>query len=201
MLMNDLYRFIEDDTSAKYDLLKIAISHHRFAWIHPFDNGNGRTVRMLTYAMLMKYGFNVHIGQRLINPTAVFCNDRDKYYDFLSKADTGSDEDILTWCEYVLSGLSEEIEKLDKLLDYNFLRDNILLPAIADAHEYKQITDREKIILDLTAKKQVMEAKDVKTLFPSIHETGISRYIRDMKEKQLLIPEGEENSRKYLIGF
>ncbi len=200
-LMNELFEFTENKDSPKYDLLKIAISHHRFAWVHPFDNGNGRTVRMLTYAMLMKYGFNVHIGQRLINPTAVFCNDRDKYYESLSDADSWSDEGILAWCEYVLSGLSEEIEKLDKLLDYAFLRDKILLPAIADAHEYKQITDKERLILDLVAKKQVIEAKDVKTLFPDLHETNISRYIRDLKEKKLLIPEGGENSRKYLIGF
>lgn len=86
-LMNELFEFTENSDSQKYDLLKIAISHHRFAWVHPFDNGNGRTVRMFTYAILMKYGFNVHIGQRLINPTAVFCNDRDKYYESLSDAD------------------------------------------------------------------------------------------------------------------
>lgn len=201
VLMNELFEFTENSDSQKYDLLKIAISHHRFAWVHPFDNGNGRTVRMFTYVMLMKYGFNVHIGQRLINPTAVFCNDRDKYYESLSDADSWSDTGILAWCEYVLSGLSEEIEKLDKLLNYAFLRDKILLPAIADAHEYKQITDKERLILDLVAKKQVIEAKDVKTLFPDLHETNISRYIRDLKEKKLLIPEGSENSRKYLIGF
>ncbi|MFO0764332.1 MAG: Fic family protein [Candidatus Gracilibacteria bacterium] len=200
-LMDELFAFTENKDSEKYDLLKIAISHHRFAWVHPFDNGNGRTVRMFTYALLMKYGFNVHIGQRLINPTAVFCNDRDRYYEALSFADSGSDQGILAWCEYVLSGLSEEIEKLDKLLDYGFLRDKILLPAITNAHEYRQITDKEKLILDLVAKKQVIEAKDVKSLFPDLHETGISRYIRDLKEKKLLIPESGENSRKYLIGF
>ena len=201
VLMNELFEFTENRDSEKYDLLKIAISHHRFAWVHPFDNGNGRTVRMFTYAMLMKYGFNVHIGQRLINPTAVFCNDRDRYYEALAYADSWSDAGILAWCEYVLSGLSEEIEKLDKLLDYAFLRDKILLPAIANAHEYRQITDKEKVILDLVAKKMVIEAKDVKTLFPDLHETNISRYIRDLKEKKLLIPEWGENSRKYLIGF
>lgn len=201
VLMNELFEFTENRDSEKYDLLKIAISHHRFAWVHPFDNGNGRTVRMFTYAMLMKYGFNVHIGQRLINPTAVFCNDRDRYYEALAYADSWNDEGILAWCEYVLSGLSEEIEKLDKLLDYAFLRDKILLPAIANAHEYRQITDKEKLILDLVAKKMVIEAKDVKSLFPDLHETNISRYIRDLKEKKLLIPEWWENSRKYLIGF
>ena len=201
VLMDELFKFAENKDSEKYDLLKIAISHHRFAWVHPFDNGNGRTVRMFTYAMLMKYGFNVHIGQRLINPTAVFCNDRDKYYEALAYADSWSDEGILAWCEYVLSGLSEEIEKLDKLLDYGFLRDKILLPAIANTHEYKQITDRERLILDLVAKKMIIEAKDVKVLFPDLHETNISRYIRDLREKKLLVPEGWENSRKYLIGF
>jgi hypothetical protein len=45
------------------------------------------------------------------------------YYDFLLRADEGTDEGILSWCQYVLSGLIEEIEKLDKLLDYPFLRD------------------------------------------------------------------------------
>ena len=84
---------------------------------------------------------------------------------------------LLSWCEYVLSGLREEIEKLDKLLNYTFLKDKILLPAIANAHEYKQITDDEKLILDIAARKQVIEAKDIKLLFPDIHETSISRYI------------------------
>jgi hypothetical protein len=36
---------------------------------------NGRTVRLFTYAMLVKTGFNVNVG-RIINPTAVFCSYR-----------------------------------------------------------------------------------------------------------------------------
>jgi Fic family protein len=69
--MEELLDFINHDDPSQFDLLKTAIAHHRFAWIHPFDNGNGRTVRLLTYAMLVKQGFKVHTG-RIINPTAVF---------------------------------------------------------------------------------------------------------------------------------
>jgi Fic family protein len=55
--MNELIKFINRDDSPKYDLLKVAIAHHRFVWIHPFGNGNGRTVRLFTYAMMIRLGF------------------------------------------------------------------------------------------------------------------------------------------------
>lgn len=65
----------------KYDLMKVALAHHRFGWVHPFGNGNGRVVRLLTYAQLIQYDFSMATVGRVINPTAVFCNDRDKYYE------------------------------------------------------------------------------------------------------------------------
>ncbi len=46
--MDELLNFIAKEDSPKYDLLKAAIAHHRFVWIHPFGNGNGRTVRLFT---------------------------------------------------------------------------------------------------------------------------------------------------------
>ena len=84
--MEELISFVNQETGPQFDLLRVALAHHRFVWIHPFRNGNGRTVRMLTYAMLIKMGFRVNQG-RLINPTAVFFADRDRYYDNLSAAD------------------------------------------------------------------------------------------------------------------
>lgn len=199
--MEELFAFIDTKQGTKYDLLKTALVHHRFAWIHPFDNGNGRTVRMLTYGMLMQYGFNVHIGQRLINPTAVFCNDRDAYYDALMRADSWSEEWLLSWCSYVLSWLRREIEKLDKLLDYEFLKKHILIPAIQDAKEYNLITEREEKILFITLEHAVIQASHIKAIFPDIHEVQISRYIKSMKEKWFLVPEGWELWRKYTISF
>ena len=52
--MDELVDFINNEDDKKYDLIKIAIAHHRFVWIHPFGNGNGRVVRLLTYALLIK---------------------------------------------------------------------------------------------------------------------------------------------------
>jgi Fic family protein len=197
--MEELLNFINTEDAPKYDLLKTALAHHRFALIHPFDNGNGRTVRLFTYAMLVRQGFNIHIG-RIINPTAVFCNNRNEYYERLSKADTGTDEGILEWCEYVLSGLKTEIEKIDKLLDYGYLSNNILLPSIYFALERKLVTDDEAKILKVAVKKQVFQASDIKAEFPGKIPAEISRMIRKLKDRKMISPERKQE-RKYVLCF
>jgi len=61
-------------------VLKSAVFHHRFVWIHPFFDGNGRTVRLLFNLLLMKSGFP---------PAIILKNDRKKYYDALNQANNG----------------------------------------------------------------------------------------------------------------
>jgi len=197
--MNELVDFINKEDSPKYDLLKAAIAHHRFVWIHPFGNGNGRTVRLFTYAMLVKTGFNVNVG-RIINPTAVFCSNRNDYYDNLSKADTGTELGILDWCGYVLTGLKEEIEKIDKLSDYQYLRKEILIPAITHSLERKYITDTEAKILKKVVELQRIQASDLKELFPGKLNAELSRQIKRLIDKKMLVPESD-GARKYIIRF
>jgi Fic family protein len=197
--MNELLEFVNKDDSPKYDLLKTAIAHHRFVWIHPFGNGNGRTVRLFTYAMLVKAGFNVNVG-RIINPTAVFCSNRNDYYNFLSEADKGTDEGLTAWIEYVLKGLKDEIEKIDKLSDYNFLRKEILLPSINHSVERKFITDVEAKILKRVIDKQVISASDIKDIFPGKADAEVSRQIKKLIDRKMLSTE-KDGTRKYILRF
>ena len=198
--MDEFFEFINNQNPPQYDLLKIALVHHRFAWIHPFDNGNGRVVRLLTYAMLIQYGFRVNVGGRIINPTAVFCSNRNKYYEFLSLADKGDDNSLLKWCEYVLRGLKNEINKIDKILDYKYLAQKILLPALNFALDRKYITEIEHKILSIAVKKQVVQAGDLKLVLPNKLPAEISRMIRRLREKKMLQPE-KKNTRKYVLKF
>lgn len=197
--MQELFDFVNEESSPKYDLLKMAIAHHRFMWIHPFGNGNGRVGRLFTYALLAKAGFNVHVG-RILNPTAIFCNDRDQYYKFLSGADTGSDEGLIDWCTYVLEGLKAEIDKIDMLLDYDYLKSSILIPALDYSKTMKYIDNREYKILKVTVKKQVVQNSDIQEVLKENHMTSISRYIRVLKEKKMIVSE-KDNVRKYHINF
>ena len=197
--MEELLDFVNREDSPKYDLLKTAIAHHRFVWIHPFRNGNGRTVRLFTYAMLVKAGFNVNVG-RIINPTAVFCSNRNDYYSYLSAADNGTSAGMLSWIEYVLKGLKEEIEKIDKLSDYEFLRKEILMPSINLSLERKYITDLESKVLKRAVDLQVISAADVKSIFPGKVDSEVSRQIKKLIDQKMLTQE-KEGGRKYVLRF
>lgn len=197
--MKELVDFINHKDSPKYDLLKVAIAHHRFVWIHPFGNGNGRTVRLFTYAMLIKLGFNVGTG-RILNPTAVFCGNRNEYYKQLSKADTGTDKSILGWCEYVMAGLKVEIEKIDRLLDHDYLKKEIMFPAIDHSLDRKYITAIEAKVLKKAIEKTVIQASDIREFFVGKDNAIISRQIKKLIAKKMLAPE-QEGARKYIICF
>ncbi|MFZ2948775.1 MAG: Fic family protein [Desulfuromonadaceae bacterium] len=198
--MQELVGFINEKHPPKYDLIKVAMAHHRFGWIHPFKNGNGRVVRLLTYALLIKYGFNVKAGGRVLNPTAVFCNDRDKYYAMLAHADTGTKVGLESWCIYVLQGILDELRKVDQLTDFDYLSARILAPALTYAKERELITASEEKVLQITAKKGVAKSADLITAMSNMTSAQRTYQIKKLVERKMLQPV-REGARQYTIGF
>ncbi len=198
--MQELVAFINKDDPQKYDLIKVALAHHRFGWIHPFGNGNGRVVRMMTYALMIKYGFQVSIGGRVLNPTAVFCNDRDRYYAMLARADSGTGEGREAWCLYVLQGILDELRKVDRLADFHYLSERILTPALAEARARLLITPLEYNILQIAAAQGIAKAADFADAMPTLSQTQRTYQIKKLVQGRMLEPI-EEGARKYAIGF
>jgi|SRR3989339_525112 len=198
---NELMEFVNQPLEAQNHLLMIALSHHRMAWIHPFDNGNGRLVRMFTYALLIKQGFQIKTG-RILNPTAVFCMNRDKYYEMLALADSGEETKVLKWCSYVLEGLKVEIEKIDNLLDRNYITNVILLPVLSYALENQYILKREYDILSALVKSKEMQLRssDLNKIIGGESSVQRSRILKKLRDKKILVPL-KENGKIYTIGF
>jgi len=70
-----------------YDLVTLAtLFHHRFVWIHPFNDGNGRTVRLAFNLLLMRAGYP---------PAVILSTDRKKYIAALNAANKGSYDKLL----------------------------------------------------------------------------------------------------------
>ncbi len=199
--MNELVAFVNASDAPKYDLMKVALAHHRFAWIHPFVNGNGRVVRLLTYALLIKYGFRVSADQgRLLNPAAVFCADRERYYLNLGRADTGTNEGLEQWCTYVLSGIRDELSKVDRLADYENLSREILLPALAFARERQLVTQQEEAVLAATIRAGVVKSGDLSSAMPGLSDAQRTYQIRKLVDNGMLQPI-HAKARQYTLGF
>lgn len=196
----ELVRFINRADAPKYDLMKVALAHHRFAWIHPFGNGNGRVVRLLTYALLIKYGFRVSAVDRLLNPAAVFCADRDRYYRMLSRADCGSDSALEDWCTYVLTGVRDELKKVDRLADYEHLKTAVLLPALAFAKQRELVTAQEEAVLATAVDAGIVKSADLASAMPKLNEAQRTYQIKKLVASGMLQPI-KQNARQYTIGF
>lgn len=69
-----------DNPSKLNEIELIARFHHRFVWIHPFFDGNGRTARLLMNLLFMRLGFP---------PAIVLYNNRKQYYRSLNMANDG----------------------------------------------------------------------------------------------------------------
>lgn len=202
--MAELVAFINRADEPKYDLMKVALAHHRFAWIHPFTNGNGRVVRLLTYAMLLKYGFQVSMAEgeagRLLNPAAVFCAGRERYYNMLGEADHGTDEGLEGWCTYVLTGVRDEMQKVQQLTSHEYLQNAILLPAISFARDRELVTRLEADMLTATVKAQIIKAAGLAKFMPNATANQRTYQIVKLVSAGMLVPIAA-NARQYTIGF
>lgn len=196
----EFIKFINEDHKEQNQLLSVAIAHHRFTYIHPFDNGNGRMVRLLNYALLIKLGFKVKNG-RIINPSSVFYSDRNKYYQMLGLADSLQEGDTLQWTEYFLFGLKNELEKIDSLLDKNYVQKKVLDPTIKFALDRGNINKMEYDILSYLIGKDEMCIKSEELSKFGINNSKRKSLVMAKLRNTNIIHPITERGRIYTINF
>lgn len=101
---------------------------------------------------------------------------------------------------YVLAGLLEEIKKVNRLSNYQYLCEAIIIPAIKNAWKNGRLTSETAEALHIVAKRQVVASGDLKSVFQVKSSTSVSRKVQSIIKDGLLIPE-KENSRRYTFSF
>lgn len=134
--MNDLLSwFSEKSKEEKVNPIFLAAEfHYKFIRIHPFDDGNGRTARILMNFILMQFGF----------PPTIIKSDADSkndYFAALQLADAGNIEAFITFItqnlnrslQIMIAGAKgEEIEEDDDLDKEIALLEQRLKSAVKD---------------------------------------------------------------------
>jgi Fic family protein len=111
-------------------LLMIGAAHHRASWIHPFQDGNGRAVRMQTQCALFP------LSQGLWSVSRGMARERDAYYAYLASADAPragdldgrgflSDAGLAQWCAWFIEVCADQIDFMTGLLDLDGVEQRI----------------------------------------------------------------------------
>lgn len=116
-LMDDLVEFANDNREKTDPLILAGIFHKQMVIIHPFMDGNGRTTRIATKALLAALGlntFNLFSFENYYNNnvTRYFQNvgEFGNYYELVAKID------FTNWLEYFTEGIIDELLRVQKLL-------------------------------------------------------------------------------------
>jgi Fic family protein len=127
-LPNFLQRFDEaynpQYLSKVRQIVAVAAAHHRFTWIHPFYDGNGRVVRLMAHAMLKRLG----LGNSLWSVARGLARNVTQYKALLAEADQPRRSDLdgrgslsqralIDFCRFFLETCVDQINYMSSLLE------------------------------------------------------------------------------------
>jgi Fic family protein len=134
-LIDELIQFINTNPLQLNDIELATVFHHKLVWIHPFFDGNGRTVRLSMNLLLMRCGFP---------PAIILKNDRKKYYEALNQANNGNYQKmILLMCQALERTLNIYLNAMpDNDNDYQKISDIVSEPDALYGQEYISLLAR-----------------------------------------------------------
>jgi Fic family protein len=134
-LVDELIDFINTNPLELNDIELAAVFHHKLVWIHPFFDGNGRTVRLAMNLLLMRCGFP---------PAIILKNDRKKYYDALNQANNGNYQKLmLLMCQALERSLNIYLNAMPNSdTDFQKISDIVNEPSSPYGQEYVSLLAR-----------------------------------------------------------
>jgi Fic family protein len=150
-LIEELLTFVANNRSELDPLLLAGIFHKQLVLIHPFMDGNGRTIRLATKALLSDLGldtFNLFSFENYYNQNVTkYFSSVGEYGDYYELSPT---IDFTRWLEYFTDGIIHELLRVQKLLDM-LVRHDDLEPYHQSILDYLsthgRISDKEYALL------------------------------------------------------
>ncbi len=152
--LDELYAWLQEESEV-HPLLKAGILHHRFAYIHPFFDGNGRIARVLTAYFLLLQHYEV---TKYFILDDYYDIDRHLYSDSLHSADGG---DETNWLEYFLEGIATSLQgaigRIGELKKTKFEE--------ITGEKRVLVTPREEEVIQILLEKKAIKSSDIEKAF------------------------------------
>ena len=135
-------------------LYTIAAAHHRFAWVHPFLDGNGRACRLQTHCALLP------LSDGLWSVNRGLARQRARYYELLANADMSrhgdldgrgnlSEKMLRAWCEFFIEVCEDQVQFTRQMLDLEDLKKRMATLVTVRGETLSSLVYRKEIVLPL----------------------------------------------------
>lgn len=188
-LIENLLEFLNDDEKYQMDpLLKMCIAHYQFEAIHPFQDGNGRTGRIINLLYLCSKDL---LNQPVLYMSKYIILNKEDYYFNLSGVTQRNSWQ--TWIEYML----EATEKTSILTNN---RINEILNQMEVTLEYAKgkIKWYSKEINEAIFSQPYMKPSLIGKLTGKTSRTTLTTYMSELVEHKILIPKKDGNEVFYI---
>lgn len=172
--------------------IAIAAAHHRFLWIHPFLDGNGRVARLMSHAMLLDLG----VGSALWSISRGLARKSSEYKQLLMAADEPRKGDLdgrgalsqsalVDFCQFFLESCLDQVRYMRALLAPSELQRRMEL-YVRDEESAERLPKRTFAVLREALLSGELERGRVPGLI-DVSERTARRVISALVEKRLLV--------------
>ena len=161
-----------------YATIKAIIAHLYLAWTHPFDDGNGRTARLIEFQILISSGIPAPASHLLSNHYNLT---RSEYYRQLDRTSSSGGE-VIPFISYstqgFVDGLKVQIEKIrEQQLETAW--ENFVHGKFKDKDNTSGKRQKH-LVLDLSMKTEPVSFDKIKEISPRVAIHYTSRTQRTM---------------------
>ena len=170
-LMNDLFEWLNENKDTIHPLILSSIFHYEFVFIHPFTNGNGRTVRLWQNSILYKWK---DIFEYLPIESKIH-KYQDEYYDSIAKCHKNANSNV--FIEFMLKMIDETLDEAISTSHLPITNETININKLLDVMESSKPMTATEIMEKLGIKSK--ETLRGQYLDPAIKQGLISLTIPD----------------------
>ena len=170
-LMNDLFEWLNENKDTIHPLILSSIFHYEFVFIHPFTNGNGRTVRLWQNSILYKWK---DIFEYLPIESKIH-KYQDEYYDSIAKCHKNANSNV--FIEFMLKMIDETLDEAISTSHLPITNETININKLLDVMESSKPMTATEIMEKLGIKSK--ETLRGQYLDPAIKQGLVSLTIPD----------------------
>lgn len=188
-LMGNLIEYFNDDVEYPADpLLKMCITHYQFEAIHPFQDGNGRTGRILNLLYLVNQNL---LTQPVLYLSQYIIHRKDEYYYNL--AGVTQRGDWKTWIIFMLDAVEKTAIITSNLID-------AILQQMAEtfSHGKTHIKWYNKEINEALFSQPYSRPKVIADVISKSSRTTITKYMDELVKAGILVPRRDGKEVYYL---